>query len=383
MSVQPTARFRFRADLLAGLAVTLIAIPQCLALALVAGAASRVRPDHGSRPWAGGGPRRAQRPGRYGTDEHDGSARARGADSPARSERPAATRRAARARDADAAGRRAATRGGALRRSHAAALPPGLGPRGLHGRRGHPDRRDAARRGSGPAARRGVEPAGRSARHRASDRQRELLLSRSLPDGARGGGFRRGRPSLAQPHPGLSDRAGRREPAGGLGTLDARGSPADSRSRRHGERLADGGVAGPLPRHARTALRAGLRDRAAGNDGVGHRGTRPRRPARHAARDVRTRPRQPRGCVRLGLPRFREPHSFGSAAAGRRPDPPGGGGLGVARDSGRALRGRPGRAGATSGAGRRSLGDRLSHDRPRRDVTPVAVVGAARDCCSW
>ena len=37
MSVQPTARFRFRADLLAGLAVTLIAIPQCLALALVAG----------------------------------------------------------------------------------------------------------------------------------------------------------------------------------------------------------------------------------------------------------------------------------------------------------------------------------------------------------
>jgi len=34
---QPTARFRFRADLLAGLAVTLVAIPQCLALALVAG----------------------------------------------------------------------------------------------------------------------------------------------------------------------------------------------------------------------------------------------------------------------------------------------------------------------------------------------------------
>ena len=35
--MQPAGRFRFRADLLAGLVVTLIAIPQCLALALVAG----------------------------------------------------------------------------------------------------------------------------------------------------------------------------------------------------------------------------------------------------------------------------------------------------------------------------------------------------------
>ena len=37
MTEPPTARYRFRADLLAGLAVTLVAIPQCLALALVAG----------------------------------------------------------------------------------------------------------------------------------------------------------------------------------------------------------------------------------------------------------------------------------------------------------------------------------------------------------
>ena len=373
MSERPSRlREAIPGDLQAGLTVALVGLPQCLAYALLAG----LPPAYGLSTAVVAGFVAAV----LGRSAHvaTGPTNTTGllilaALSPwLGANGLVADRGPSRARDADAARGRDPCRRRRRRRRRAGALPARVGPGRLHGRRGHPDRRDAARRGARPDRGTGPRSGLRARGHRGR--------ARGGPLAGRGDVRRHHGPAAREP-PAVAEAADR---APVRGRVRGGGRPLRL-GLRHGpsaRRRADGRPFGLAARRAarardRSAAAAAatrMRDRPARHARARGHGAGRRRAREHGARDHGPGLGQRRRRLRRRFSGVREPHALGALAHGRRPHAARRR-CGRAADAADAAVCRPLRGRRAAGVPRgRAVRDCLPHGRPQRNAAAVARV---------